>query len=279
VEVALDQHSVIDVINRRTMASADTVDMYASLEETTPPERVIFEQLREEVCARPILELGVGGGRSVGPLLTMSRDYVGIDYTPAMVEACTRRFPDVRFEIADARDLSAFADEQFKLVVFSSNGLCMVGHADRMQILREVCRVLAPDGIFVFSTYNQRSSDHSDGFVLPQFVFTKDPLRLAWRGVQFVRDTMTRICNRFRFSRNDFRGPEYSVINDRCHSYATMLYYIALPYQRLQLVNAGFLGAAEAYDMSGHRATDDRTDSSIAFLVHKRARRPPEQAV
>lgn len=253
------------------MASPDAVRMYAALDELTPAERAILDPLENDVRGHAILDIGVGGGRTVKPLLAISDTYLGIDYMPAMIEACRQRFPHARFEVADARDLSGFADGQFKLAVFSSNGLCMVGHEDRLQILREVCRVMADDGVFLFSTYNQRSADHLAGFVFPRFLPCTNPVRMAWRAFQFAKSTALRIYNRWRFGRHDFRGPEYSIINDRCHDFASMLYYVNVASQRLQLARAGFLPDSPVYGMAGLPVGDDTTDASLTFAVRKRS--------
>jgi len=71
-----------------------------------------------------------------------------------MVDAAKDRYPDREFRQVDARDLSAFADESFDFVLFSYNGLDCVGHADRLQVLAEVHRVVRPGGVFMFSSHN-----------------------------------------------------------------------------------------------------------------------------
>ena len=68
-----------------------------------------------------------------------------------MVSICKTRFPHARFELGDARDLSRWPGGHFALVVFSGNGLCMVGHADRLRVIAEVFRVLRPGGVLVGS--------------------------------------------------------------------------------------------------------------------------------
>ena len=255
------------------MASAQAVAIYAGLgDQLTPPERAILGQLKEEVCGGAILDLGVGAGRTVAPLLELSHDYVGIDYAAAMVTACRQRYPEVDFRCADARDLSMFAADSFKLLVFSSNGLCMVGHADRQLILREACRVLAHDGAFVFSTYNKRSSGYTDGMVLPKLIPAANPVRTVWRALQVVRATVSSVYNRCRYARFEQHAEPYAVINDRCHDYATMLYYVDIQEQRRQLAQAGFLPTAQAFDMQGRPVRDDVTDSSVAFIARKAAR-------
>jgi len=45
-------------------------------------------------------------------------------------------------------------------------------------------------------------------------------------------------------------------VNDECHDYGTMQYYITLEQQRRQLQAAGF-GAATVYDSAGNRADED----------------------
>jgi SAM-dependent methyltransferase len=251
------------------MRSGEAVETYEHYSEITAAERAGLDRVRDEVRGRPILDLGVGAGRTVQPLLELSADYVGVDYTQRMIDTCRRRFPSQRFELADARELSLFGDRTFKLAVFSCNGLCMVGHDDRLQILREVWRVLADDGVFIFSTHNQHSADHTAGFVLPEFRPSRNPLKLGVRALRFLSSTVRGVCNHWRFSRHDLRGAEYSIINDRCHDYATMLYYISLDNQRRQLVEAGFRPGAEAYDLSGRLITGDTTDVSILFIARK----------
>jgi hypothetical protein len=58
------------------------------------------------------------------------------------------------------------------------------------------------------------------------------------RARSYRRSTFPRIPR--GFSRHDVRLPDYSIINDRCHHYTIMLYYISLENQRKQLEAAGF---------------------------------------
>ena len=253
------------------MASARAVKTYSQADDVWPAERAIYDRIGDHVRGRPILDLGVGGGRTVRPLRELSQDYVGVDYTPAMVAACQRTFPGVRFETADARDLSRFPPDHFALVVFSCCGLGMVDHPGRLLVLSEVRRVLAPGGVFAFSTHNRRSPEFAEGLALPPVEPTRDPLRRAVRAVRRVVRTARSAANRLRYRRHEVRTPEYAIINDRCFDYATMLYYITLEQQRAQLVRAGFEPEAEAFDLQGRPATTDSTDNSLCLLARKPA--------
>jgi SAM-dependent methyltransferase len=259
--------SFVDALNRRTMASREAVTAYSRNEEVWPAERAVYDRVRAEVHGRPILDLGVGGGRTVPPLLELSEDYVGVDYTPAMVSACRRRFPRVRFEHGDARDLSRFPSGHFALVVFSCCGLGMVDHADRLRILAEVHRVLSPGAAFAFSVHNRRSPEYAEGFAFPAIEPTKDPLRRAVRAARFVVQTGRSLVNYLRNQKHEIRTSEYAIINDRCHEHATMLYYITLEEQRSQLVRAGFQAGAEAFDLEGKPATEASRDNAICLLA------------
>jgi SAM-dependent methyltransferase len=259
--------SFVDALNRRTMASRGAITAYSRNEEEWPAEKAIYDRVRAEVRGRPILDLGVGGGRTVRPLLALSDDYVGLDYTPAMVAVCRRRFPRVRFEHGDARDLSRFPAGHFALVVFSCCGLGMVDHADRLRVLAEVRRVLAPGAAFAFSAHNRRSPEYEEGFALPPIEPTGDPLRKAVRTARFVVQTGRSLVNYLRYHKHEIRTPEYAVINDRCHEHATMLYYITLEAQRAQLVRAGFQAGAEAFDLEGKPATEASRDNALCLLA------------
>ena len=104
---------------------------------------------------RPVLDLGVGGGRTTALLRLVSSAYVGIDYTPELVELCRRRHPDADIRLGDARDLSDIPDGSQGLVFFSNNGIDAVDHDGRERVLAEAHRVLGADGVLCYSTLNK----------------------------------------------------------------------------------------------------------------------------
>lgn len=260
---------VIDGINARTMRSAAAVSIYSRSSGLSPAERVALDRVADLARGKSILDLGVGGGRTVEELREVSTDYLGIDNCGEMIDACRRRFPEVRFELADARRLSSVGDESIQLVMFSCNGIGMVSHADRLAIMREVHRTLKPDGVFLFSTHNRNCPDHAGRFKFPHFERSRHPLRLLVRLARFHVHTLVRLYNRWRFRRHDVRTDTYSIINDECHNYGTMLYYITLENQRRQLAEIGFRNDAEAFDLEGRRIDDDTRDSSIFLIARK----------
>jgi len=175
---------------------------------------------------QPILDIGIGAGRTVEALHQISKDYVGVDYVREMVEECKKKYPDVRFEQGDARNLSLFEDCYFQTIMFSMNGISMVDHDGRIEILKEAYRLLRPGGTFLFSTYNIDNVDYKKLFRFPEFVFSKNPIRLSVRALRYGYNLFIAMYNRFRFIKHEVHTDEYSMINDMCHNYATMLYYI-----------------------------------------------------
>jgi SAM-dependent methyltransferase len=143
----------LDGVNRPTWA--EVAEEYAIEGWSDPGELGALTFVADRVRGLPILDLGVGGGRTVALLRLLSADYLGIDYTPELVELCRARHPDVEVEVGDARDLSGLAEGSRGLVVFSNNGIDAVDHGDRQRVLAGVHRVLEPGGTFVFSTLNK----------------------------------------------------------------------------------------------------------------------------
>ncbi len=259
--------SVRGALNHLKMRTQQAVSQYGHSGELTPPEVASLNTIALEVNGQPILDIGVGGGRTVKALSELSDDYVGIDYAPEMLQACRERFPERRFVHADARDLTGFSDRSFFLACFSCNGLGMVNHNDRIRILREVYRVLKPGGAFLFSTHN-RNCPLAD-FEYPTFEPSANPARLLVRGVRFLKDTVARVRNRRELKPLEVHHEEYAVLNDVCHNYGTMLYYITLQAQRRQLEQVGFEREAIAYDLSGKLIEADTIDNSILLLARK----------
>jgi SAM-dependent methyltransferase len=261
--------NIIDRINLRTMRSVEAVAHYSRPIGLSRHEKAALDVVADQARGKAILDIGVGAGRTVPALLAISSDYLGIDYSQKMVDACRERFPQQRFLNADARGMASIADGSIHLAVFSCNGLCMVGHADRLQIVREAYRVLAPGGSFVFTTYNRNCPEAKAGFRFPDFTPSRNPARALVRAARFARDIAVSAVQRSRHLRHEVHATDFAVLNDRCHNYSVMLYYITLANQRRQLEAAGFEPDAEAFDLHGHRIEGDTPYDSMALVARK----------
>jgi ubiquinone/menaquinone biosynthesis C-methylase UbiE len=259
----------IDQINLNTMRQPEVVAHYARADELLPHERVALNAVADEVRGKSILDIGVGGGRTVKSLVALSSNYLGIDYCREMVSASQARYPAVRFEHADARSLDGIADASIDLAVFSCNGISMVGHEDRLAILQEVHRVLRPGGVFLFTTYNRNSPEASARFYFPDFEFSPNPVRLMVRGVRHIKHTVLSVVQRLKHIKHEVHADDYAVLNDKCHHYGVMLYYITLTKQRRQLQDAGFEANAIAFDCNGAHIDDDSRLDSMALVARK----------
>lgn len=256
---------IIDDINRHTMRAS--VNIYTGFETLGPPEQSAMASVSDRIRGGRILDIGVGGGRTVKALLELSADYIGIDYVDEMVQACRAKFPGTKFEHADARAMPQFADTSFDLIVFAWAGICMVDHAGRIAILKEIRRLLKPGGFFIFSSYNRNSPEYRASFVFPKLELTANPVKLAARALAFAGNLSRSARNRLKFRAHEIRTDEYAIINDKCHDYRTMLYYITLQNQYKQLRQAGFAGDVHAYDNRGQEITADTIDDSITYVV------------
>jgi SAM-dependent methyltransferase len=75
-----------------------------------------------------------------------------------MIRVCRSKFPHLRFNVADASDLSQFPDGSFDAVVFSFNGPDHLAPDEKREnCLRECHRVLKAGGVYIFSSHNPRS--------------------------------------------------------------------------------------------------------------------------
>nr|WP_246389279.1 class I SAM-dependent methyltransferase [Microvirga mediterraneensis] len=229
------------------------------MDKLQPPEAAILSILEPEIAGKRILDIGVGGGRTTRYLTGLSRDYIGIDYSPRMIQRCRQIYPNVRFKECDARDLSAFPSASFDFVMFSFNGIDYVDHAGRLKILAEIRRVLADDGVFVFSSHN-RDTRVRRSWELSHFVGTHPvitPLRFTKRAILYSLGIMNSLKN----TRNEEQNETYALMNDECHEYSLMTYYISVPKQIEQVEEAGFK-VTHVYGLDGQQA-DYRSSTSL----------------
>ena len=228
----------------------------------TPAEQFIFAEERARIESGPVLDIGVGAGRTTACLAPVSGQYLGVDYSPAMIGYCRRRFPELEFILADAADMPMLASGSFFFILFSFNGIDSVDHAHRLRILGEVRRLLAPGGRFAFSAHNRAYRDIQ---LKPRF---RRPLRL--RG---VARTGVEIANHLRVRRRSYACDEYALINDPPHLFSIITYYIGRRAQIAQLEAQGFR-VLTVIDAEG-RAVSDGDDETVSpnfyYLVEARA--------
>lgn len=257
----------VDTINQGTMGSAEAISIYTNWTRLKKAEESAFSLIAEEMNGQAVLDIGIGAGRTVATMLDISSDYVGVDYSEGMVEACKKRYPGVDFRHVDARDLSQFPDNSFAVVSFFCEGLCMVDDAGRNAILKEVFRVLKPNGLFIFSTYNRDSALFSSKFVFPGFKPSINPARLIVRSLRFLKSSIISGFNHLRLRRANFHTPEYSIINTLYHDYSTMLYFSSLQDQLAQLSAHGFKPEPIIFGDDGQRVSNPCSDDVLTFLV------------
>lgn len=256
-------------LNRTAWAGGRLAREYSAAEEALqPPEAAALRAIGPQIHGRPILDLGVGAGRTTSALLALGSGYVGVDFSPDMVSACRTRFPQADIRQLDARDLSVFEDNRFALVMFSFNGLDYVGHDGRLRILAEVHRVLAPAGWFLFSAHN-RDAPPRVPWDLQLIAWTANPLRLARRIARWLAGIARHLAMRGRLEEH----PTYAIWNDQGENFRFLTYYIRANDQRAQLAEAGF-AVETVYGLDGRAVDPGAADASpwLYYLCRRSAR-------
>jgi SAM-dependent methyltransferase len=232
-------------------------------------EKVAVMSVATEALGAPILDIGVGGGRTTPLMRAISTDYRGIDYLPEMVAIARRRFPDAEFRAMDARQLD-FHSGRFALATFSYNGIDSVDLKGRQRVMAEVHRVLRPGGRFVFSTLNRDTMSR-----LPH-----------WPDWQVFHGTGLQPARLFRASAklvvggiNHLRGlplasddGEVAVENLAAHNFALMVVFTSLHRQIREIHDAGFVVEA-IFTPDGDRIPSDDPDNTDAPWHHFVARK------
>jgi ubiquinone/menaquinone biosynthesis C-methylase UbiE len=226
-----------------------------------PGERAAIMSVADAVRDGVILDIGIGGGRTAPLMRTITDSYVGIDYTPALVDLAQHRFPDCDFREMDARRLT-FADNAFALVAFSYNGIDSVDLAGRQAILREVHRVLRPGGFFVFSALNRQVAASTHRW--PDWtVFAgagPSPRQLIRASARLMLGGFNHLL-RLPMLRDD---GAVAIGNISAHNFALVTVFTSLPAQVRQLREAGF-SVPTIFNRDGNEVATDAEGGDDAW--------------
>jgi SAM-dependent methyltransferase len=244
----------VEKLNRSLYLSPRIVSEYGDKHfkrQLMPSELRILEEFSDIFCNQPILDIGVGGGRTTPHLLAVSDKYTGIDYSESMVAHCRARFPGIDFRKCNARDLSPFAEAQFSVAFFSFNGIDHATTDERSTILCEIRRVLRPGGIFVFSSHNLLCSRRTPR----DFPLIRKGGRVSENLVTIFNFFRNRI-NYWRRRHLEWHGEGHAMVVDQAHFFRLLLYYITPQRQLEQLQGAGF-DEVRMYGVDGREVTVD----------------------
>jgi SAM-dependent methyltransferase len=222
----------------------------------TGPERTCIEQI-PPASRGSILDVGIGAGRTTGPLSQQFQHYVGIDYSAPLIDAAKTFFPNLDLRVMDGRKLDF--DREFDCVLFSFNGIDSVGLDDRRRILAEIHRVLKIGGYFIYSTHNL---DHSRVKPWMTSLFVKELVQ-PWKRIRFFPN---RVKNYLRQQRDDRNGMAF--VNDPGVGFSLINAYVDIPRELTNLESMGFEVRATMGNAK-ERASYDSNDCWVYIVAQK----------
>jgi trans-aconitate methyltransferase len=91
-----------------------------------------------------ILDIGCGTGHLTSQIAESGAQVVGVDRSPAMIAAARKAYPNLKFEVADARELPFQVEFE---AVFSNAALHWIHESEL--VIRNIGKALRPGGRFV----------------------------------------------------------------------------------------------------------------------------------
>ena len=255
--------------NHRYWSRPQIASQYREQSGLTAPEEAFVRSVPALGSAR-VLDIGVGGGRTASAVSELAGSYIGIDYSEPLIAACRARFAGTTladaFRVADARDLSEFDPGAFDVVMFGSNSIDYVGHADRGRILTEVARVLRPGGRLGISSHNVNALPRvlSLGERLERLARDRSPARLPLAAARHLPRRAASIV-RNPAARRLVNRPWVLLKDDTMLIRPTVTYYVAPREMERQLASAGF-GLVEVLNPDGAPLSDGWAAAADAWL-------------
>ena len=231
--------NIITPYNQRVYESDDVVTFYFEQSSLQEPEATILNEFRNRLPQMRMLDIGVGAGRTTAHFAVLAKEYVGIDYSKKMINACLQKIqdylPKISFLTADARTMKLFDNCSFDFILFSFNGIDYVNHDERIRTLCEIHRILKPGGYVCFSTHNLNFQLEKCSIKL-----SKHPSVLAFRAFQLLQMRLLNKREAWKVIRNSSKIVQHTMVNDGAMNFRLKTYYITPIEQFKQLSELGF---------------------------------------
>lgn len=266
-----------DVLNLETWSKPSVMQQLSEgAQFTDPGERAAMEFVRGQVRGKPILDLGVGTGRTIPMWRSLTTDYRALDYSAAMVATCRSKYPGVKIDLSDARDLGAYPAGHFGLVTFAFSGIDAVPAKDRRKVLRSVHRVLQPGGLFLFSSLNIEGPSYRERPWRIRVWPTRNPIRALMSVAKQAVGMPIDFSNWLKIRRSFEEGPGYAVAPLSAHHYGVLAHYTTLARQLAELEEEHFeagAGRAAVFESRYGKRVGPGDDTSRSDWFHFVARK------
>lgn len=100
-----------------------------------------------------VLDLGCGSGRFYETMKEKNIEYIGVDNSKRFVEIARKRYPKLKFLLADTANLP-FPDNYFDKVYAVALFHHIPSERYRIQVLKEAKRILKKSGLLVLTVWN-----------------------------------------------------------------------------------------------------------------------------
>lgn len=250
--------------NRAVWNSVNSANNYQRIY-LDKPELTIFNEVKPRLSAIRMLDIGVGGGRTTHFFAPCTKEYVGIDYSDAMIESCKPKYnnlPNVSFYVCDARNMIQFPDQSFDFVLFSFNGIDYVGLDGRLKVLQEMQRVCKPGGLVCFSTHNLQSL--ASLFSRPEFLL--NPLKLYFAMRKYI------LLHYYNPHWKDLKYMDECELIDPGLNFQLSTVYVTPKRQVSQLTDLGFkniriFSLFSGIEILSHQQLNGLTDPWLYYLM------------
>ncbi|MDO8264838.1 MAG: methyltransferase domain-containing protein [Candidatus Parcubacteria bacterium] len=125
-------------------------DFSRTRKEAWPEIKFLFES--HIIPGDKVLDLGCGNGRQYQFIMETEGEYFGVDNSEKLIEICKKKYPEGKFQTANALNLP-YPDNYFDKVYSIAVLHHMPSDEFRFRFLQEANRVLKPGGLLIMTVW------------------------------------------------------------------------------------------------------------------------------